>query len=231
MLLAIEGGGFFSSSALGYSKGLNFLLLGWRSDDKPIRVLPWNQYRLVDQESYPKLQLASKKNRHPSRCASFLCFGRASANLDPPSHPKVGPAKHHDVSSGQLVSNRGKYPSTNVNDDGKRELALKSSLKKQENSEPAIVEDATECEASGGKGSDATECKASGEKGRDATECEASGGKGSDAPCHTERRKVQWTDACGRELVQIREFEPSEDDESSDEFDVGNDKTRSCAIM
>ncbi|TKY46058.1 hypothetical protein E2542_SST28091 [Spatholobus suberectus] len=204
MLLTVEGRGFFYSSASRYSKGLTLLLLDQRSDDKPMRVLPWNQFQLVGQESDHELQLASRKNRLSSGCASFVCFGRASAGLDNPSHLKVGPAKHHDVSSGTPVSNKGKYPSANVNDDS-RKVALKSSLKRQENKKPAPVEGAAEHEASGGKGND------------------ASG--------QTERRKVQWTDAGGSELVEIREFEPSEADGSVDEFDNGNDKTFSCAIM
>ncbi|XP_027359232.1 uncharacterized protein LOC113867922 [Abrus precatorius] len=204
MLLAVEGGGFFSSSALGYSKGLTFLLLGQRSNDKPMRVLPWNQYELVDQESEQELPLAPRKSSLFSRCASFICVGCASARIDTPSHLKVGPAKHHDVSSGPLVSNRGKHPSANLNDD-RRKVGLKSSLKRQENKKPAPVEAATEHEASGELG--------------------------SDAPGLRERRKVQWTDACGSELVAIREFEPSETDGSDDEFDNGNHKTCSCGIM
>lgn len=180
MLLTVEGGGFFSSSASGYTKGLALLLLGQRSDDKSMRVLPWNQFHL-GQESDHELQLASRKNRVSSGCASFVCFGRVSAGFDTTSHLKVGPAKHHDVSSGTLVSNKGKYPSANVNDDS-RKVALKSSLKRKENKKPAPVETVTEHEAPGGKG--------------------------NDFPGQTERRKVQWTDTCGSELVEIREFEP-----------------------
>lgn len=204
MLLTVEGGGFFSSSASGYSKGLTLLLLGQRSDNKPMRVLPWNQFQLIGQESDQELQLASRKSRLFSGCASFICFGRASAEVDTPSHLKVDPPKHHDVSSGTLVSNNDNYPSAHVNDDS-RKVALKSSLKRKENNKPAPVEAAAEHEALGGKGNDAS--------------------------AQTEKRKVQWTDACGIELVEIREFEPSEVDGSGDEFHNGNDKTCSCAIM
>ncbi|KAI9071212.1 hypothetical protein K1719_046829 [Acacia pycnantha] len=161
MLLAVEGGGFFSSSALGYSKGLTLLLLGQRSEDKPMKVSPWNQYQLVDQESDPELQLASTKNRISRGCASFVCFGRASAGLDTPSPLKVGPAQQHDVSPGSLVSDKDQ--SSHLD--------------------------------------------------------------------NIERRKVQWTDTCGNELTEIREFEPSEVDGSDDEFDNENDRACSCAIM
>ncbi|RZB61362.1 hypothetical protein D0Y65_043890 [Glycine soja] len=181
MLLTVEGGGFFSSSASGYSKGLTLLLLGQRSDDKPMRVLPWNQFQLVGQESDHELQLASRKNCISSGCTSFVCFGHASAGLDTTSNLKLGPAKHHDVSSGTLVSHKGKYPCANANDNS-RKVALKSSLKRKENKKPAPVETVTEHEAPGGKG--------------------------NDFPGQTERRKVQWTDTCGSELVEIREFEP-----------------------
>jgi len=160
-----------SSSASGYGKGL-------RSDDKSMRVLPWSQFQLVGQESD---QLAFRKKRLSSRSASFVCFGCASARLDTASHLKVGYAKHHGVSSGTLVSNKGKYPSDNIDDDC-RKVHLKSSLKRQRNKKPVPVEAVAEHEASGGK-----ENYAHGQ---------------------TERRRVQWTDACGRELVQIQEFEP-----------------------
>lgn len=206
MLLAVEGGGFFSSSASGYSKGLTLLLLGQKNEDKPMRVSPWNQYQLVDQESDPNLQLASTKNWLPRGCASFVCFGRASAGLDTSSALKVGPAHQQDVLPGPLVSDKGKDCTTDLDDDSNaRKVALKSSLKKASNKAPVSVENANEREALGKKG--------------------------SDIPGHTERRKVQWTDACGSELVDVREFEPSEADGSDDDFDNGNARSCSCAIM
>ncbi|CAJ1953189.1 unnamed protein product [Sphenostylis stenocarpa] len=191
------------------------------------------------------LQLASRKKRLSSRCASFVCFGCASARLDTKSHLRVGHAKHHDVSSGTLVSTKGMHPSDNGNGDS-RKVALKSSLKRRENKQPAPVEAVSEHEASVGKG--------------------------NNAHGQTGRREVQWTDACGSELVQIQEFEPSLEvpeslgalienglhfheipfltmfslftgfnilkdfsiencEVSVDEFDNGNNKTCSCAIM
>ncbi|CAL0320507.1 unnamed protein product [Lupinus luteus] len=206
MLFAAEGGGFFSSSASGYSKGLSLLLLGQRSEDKPMRVAPWRQYQLVNQESDPELQLDSTKNRLSHGCASFVCFGRTSAGSDTTSPLKVGPAQQQDSPKPQVSNNR-KDPSAHVDgDNDNRRVALKSSLKRPPVNEPVPFEAANEHEPSGGKGVDAT------------------GGQ-------TERRKVQWTDACGSELVEIREFEPSEEDESDDELDNGSDRTCSCAIM
>lgn len=184
MLFAVEGGGFFSASASGYSKGLSLLLLGQRNEDKPMRVAPWNQYQLVDQESDPELQLASTKNRLSRGCASFVCFGRTSAGPDTPSPLKVGPAQQHDVSPGLPVSNDEKDPSANVDDnnDG-RKVTLKSSIKRPQINK-SVPDEAT-------------------------NEQDASGGHRVCFPGdQAERRRVQWTDACGSELVEIREFEP-----------------------
>ncbi|KAJ4831472.1 hypothetical protein Tsubulata_015223 [Turnera subulata] len=183
MLFAVEGGGFFSSSASGYSKGLTLLLLGQKHEDKPMRVTPWNQYQLVDQEPDPDLQLASIKNRLSRGCASFVCFGRASAGLDSPSHLKVGPAQQHDVLPDRLVTDNAKDCTTELEDDSNvRKSSLKSSLKKSSNSAPVPAVDANQHGLLGEKG--------------------------SDIPGHTERRKVQWTDVCGSDLAEIREFEP-----------------------
>lgn len=182
MLLAVEGGGFFSSSASGYSKGLTLLLLGQKNEDKPMRVSPWNHYQLVDQESDPDLQLASTKNRLARGCASFVCFGRTSAGLDTPSPLKVGPAQQQDVSPGSLVSDKGTDQTADHDDGDARKVALKSSLKKPSNSTPA--------------------------SSNTANEYTALGDTGRNIPAPNERRKVQWTDTCGSDLVEIREFEP-----------------------
>lgn len=185
MLLAVEGGGFFSSSASGYSKGLTLLLLGQKNEDKPMRVSPWNHYQLVDQESDPDLQLASTKNRVARGCASFVCFGRTSAGLDTPSPLKVGPAQQQDVMPGSLVSDKGTDQTVDLDDDDDddaRKIALKSSLKKPPNSTSA--------------------------SSNYAHEFTAPGETGSNIAGPNERRKVQWTDTCGSELVEIREFEP-----------------------
>lgn len=182
MLLAVEGGGFFSSSASGYSKGLTLLLLGQKNEDKPMRVSPWNQYQLVDQESDPDLQLASTKNRLARGCASFVCFGRTSAGLDTPSPLKVGPTQQQDVLPSSLVSDKSKDHTVDPDDtNNARKVSLKSSLKKSSNSTSVSV----------GSGN----------------ECVRLSEAGGDIP-GTERRKVQWTDACGSELAEIKEFEP-----------------------
>ncbi|KAI9083335.1 hypothetical protein K1719_034701 [Acacia pycnantha] len=207
MLLAVEGGGFFSASASGYSKGLSLLLLGQRSEDKPMRVSPLNQYQLVDEETDPELQLASTKNRLSRRCASFVCFGRTSGGDDNKSPLKVGPSHQHGVSPGLPISGKGEdqVPTAHL-DDGTdtTRITLKSSLKRALNNKPVPAEVGNEQDAPGEKGSD---------------------------PPGPMERRVQWTDACGSELVEIREFEPSEADGSDDEFEIGNDRTCSCAIM
>lgn len=206
MLFAVEGGGFFSSSASGYSKGLTLLLLGQKHEDKPMRVTPWNQYHLVDQEPDPNLQLASIKNRLSRGCASFVCFGRAPAGPDSPSTLKVGPAKQQDVLPDQLVADEAKHYTSELEDDNNLiNATLKSSLRKSSNSTLVPVGDANQ---------------------QGLLE-----EKGSDTPRHTGRRKVQWTDVCGHDLAEIREFEPSEIGESDDEFANGIERSCSCVIM
>ncbi|XVF64319.1 hypothetical protein PTKIN_Ptkin09bG0159800 [Pterospermum kingtungense] len=185
MLVTVEGGGFFSSSALGYSKGLTLLLLGQKHEDKPMRVSPWNHYQLVDQEPDPDLQLASIKNRLSCGCASFVCFGRTSAGVDTPSALKVGPVQQQDVLPGPLISDKTNDQVTQLDDGNSsnaRKVSLKSSLKKRSDSTQVPVEDVNDHGAS-----------------RE---------KDGDIPRHAERRKVQWTDACGSELAEIREFDP-----------------------
>ncbi|KAK8510660.1 hypothetical protein V6N12_055587 [Hibiscus sabdariffa] len=207
MLLAVEGGGFFSSSASGYSKGLALLLLGQKHEDKSMRVSPWNHYQLVDREPDPDLQLASIKNRLPRGCASFVCFGHTSAGLDAPSPLKVGPVQQQDVLLDSFVADKSN-DQTNQLDDGNsnvRKVVLKSSLKKQLSSARVSLEDVNDREASRGK----------------------DGYK----PSHTELRKVHWSDSYGSELAEIREFEPSETSDSDDEFSNGVEKTCACTIM
>ncbi|KAL5975131.1 hypothetical protein ACLOJK_031810 [Asimina triloba] len=179
MLLAVEGGGFFSSSASGYSKGLTLLLLGRRSEERPMRVSPWNQFQLLEQKD-PDIQLASRKNRRFRGCAYFICFGRTSVGLDGSSPPKVGPARQSDGSQGtSSVSGSGQFSiADGGNHKNGRNVRLKSSLKK-----PFDRVNDVRCVLSEKENDDPSRC--------------------------TERRKVQWTDACGGELVDVREFEPS----------------------
>ncbi|CAK9134675.1 unnamed protein product [Ilex paraguariensis] len=209
MLLAVEGGGFFSSSASGYSKGLTLLLLGQKNEEKPMKVSPWNQYQLVDQESDPDLQLASGKDRLVRGCASFVCFGRPAARLESQSTLKVGPTQQQSALPGFPVSEKGKdhIHSTDLvgNDDSTKKIALKSNLKKPTSIIPVL--------------------------GASGNECEVLFEKDNDVPGHIGTRKVQWTDASGGELTEIREFEPSDDGGSDDEFDDGSKRACACRIM
>ncbi|CAI9754425.1 unnamed protein product [Fraxinus pennsylvanica] len=208
MLLAVEGGGFFSSSASGYSKGLTLLFLGQRKEEKPMRVTPWNQYQLVDQGTDPDLQLASTKNAAVCGCASFVCFGRTAAGLESPSPLKVGPSQQQEVLPKPLVFDESKGETNSadlvVDDDKNRKISLKSSLKKPLND----IQPSTTC---GGGG-----------------EHEESFEKHKTVDSQMERRKVQWTDTSGGELYEIQEFEMSDDDS---EFDHGNERSCSCRIM
>lgn len=206
MLLAVEGGGFFSSSASGYSKGLTLLLLGQSSEERPMRVSPWNQFHLLEQND-SDLQLASKKNRRSRGCASFICFRRTSSGPDGPSPPKVGPVRQpNELQDPSSASDQGKLCVIDGNDENGQKVYLKSSLKK-----PA------DCSVVIGTGDD--EHGTLNEKGHD------------DAAGCAEKRKVQWTDACGRELVEIKEFEASELGASDEEFDGDRDRGCSCLIQ
>ncbi|XP_010538907.1 PREDICTED: uncharacterized protein LOC104813088 [Tarenaya hassleriana] len=144
MLFAAEGGGFFSSSASGYSKGLALLILGHKNEDKPVRVSSWNRYHLVHQEPDTNLHFASFRNRFSRACTSFICFRRTSAGPGSPSHLKVDPSQPKDVPSGSPVHHEGRKNCSPCIDDSSEEtrrFALKSSLKKRSFSDAIPVDD------------------------------------------------------------------------------------------
>ncbi|MQL75579.1 hypothetical protein Taro_007942 [Colocasia esculenta] len=178
------GGGFFSSSASGYSSGLALLLLGRKNEERPMRVSPWNQYQLVEQDLDPDVQLASRKDQVSRGCVSFICFGRVSAGIDGNSPPKVGPA-HQTDSINVTPPDKEKVPTNaDIEEENGRKECLKSSLKKNPSSRHH--------EALGD-----TVIRVAGDEEK------------ANIPVCMDRRKVQWTDTCGRELVEIREFELS----------------------
>lgn len=176
MLFAVEGGGFFSSSATGYSKGLALLLLGQRTEEKPIRLSPW--YQLVDQD--PK---RSKKKQSCS-CTSFVCF-----------HRKSKTRKKSEASVGSLDQERVR--NSDSADESDVKVFLKSSLRKSigQCDENSCLED-----------------------------------EQSNVSCR-DRRKIHWTDAYGRDLAEIREFEPSEKGLSDDELESDGARRCQCVIQ
>lgn len=204
MLLAVEGGGFFSSSATGYSKGFTLLFLGRKNEEKPMRVSPWNQYQLVEQEIEPDFQLASRKNRVSPGCAAFICFGRASSSLEAPSPPKVGLVQQQDFLTKPSQANEAENCAADqgANENGGK-VHMRSSLKKPSGSASVVRSDDNQHEVLGEDDSNAPGC--------------------------TERRTVQWTDACGKDLAEVREFELS--DEGDEEFGGETERTCVCAIM
>lgn len=182
MLLAVEGGGFFSSSVSGCSSSLTLLLLGQKSEDKPMRVLPL----LVDREPDLNIQLASTKTWISWRCASpsFRCFRQNPAVTNSSPLKKAATTQRQDSLRASPRSDNGKNNHVPSSDDDNlaRKMVLKSSLKKASDAPIVSVPNADGNEALGGKGS-----------------CD---------PSHVERRKVQWTDTCGSELAEVKEFEP-----------------------
>ncbi|VVB11684.1 unnamed protein product [Arabis nemorensis] len=136
MLFAAEGGGFFSSSASGYSNGLALLLLGHKNEDKkPMRVSSsWNHYHLVVEESDTRFQLDSSKNCLSCSCTSLICFGRKSERPENPSQPQG----FHSNSS----VHRDRAPSVDYNTcEVANRFALKSSLKKRSFSDVVLADD------------------------------------------------------------------------------------------
>ncbi|URD76556.1 hypothetical protein MUK42_10056 [Musa troglodytarum] len=206
MLFAVEGGGFFSSSASGYSNGLALLLLGQRNEDKPIKISSWNHYRLVEQEVEASSQLASNNDHASCGCASFSCFGCSSARLDEPYSRKVSLVHQSKIpSDSSPSSDRGKLTINDAVkwDEGK--TCLKSNMKKPSKGYSMV------CEAD-----DAREL------------LEEADNKMS---CCTVGRKVQWTDKCGKELAEIREFEASDDGLSDDDFEGESFRRCECVIQ
>ncbi|XP_047060230.1 uncharacterized protein LOC124666942 [Lolium rigidum] len=204
MLLAVEGGGFFSSSASGYSHGLALLLLGRKEEDKPVKVSPWNQYRLVDGEAEKVYNLAPGKNQAPRKCAPFICFGRAASELEAAPPPKV--SSSNTLSS--LEDSSGltkKKVTTNDPITGDEIKGCLKSNSKRDSSEHCIV-------------------VSEGEEPRESLE------EVQTLKSGMERRRVQWTDTCGKELFEIREFEASDESLSDDEENEGFRKCE-CVIQ
>ncbi|XP_072967002.1 uncharacterized protein [Typha angustifolia] len=206
MLLSVEGGGFFSSSASGYSNGLALLLLGRRSEEKPTRNRPWNQYRLVEQEVEPEYQLASRKDHVSCSCASFICFGCTPAGLDGPSPRKVVSTHQSESYSGfSSTSNRSKASITDAIIANERKSCLKSNRKRHSSDCSMVVSED--------------------EDARESLEVQSS------IACCIERRTVQWTDTCGKELAEIREFEVSNDGISDEESEHEGFRRCECVIQ
>ncbi|XP_042032578.1 uncharacterized protein LOC121779322 isoform X1 [Salvia splendens] len=147
-----------------------------------MRVAPWSQYQLVDQET--DLQLAPVKNRLVRGCASFVCIGRHAAGREKSFPLKVGPTQNQEVLPETVVIDESKVQvnsvddPVNYNENIRAIVSLKSSLKKSANIGPVA------------RAADSG----------NSNKHEADTGQ-------LERRKVQWTDTTGGELFEIREFE------------------------
>lgn len=202
MLFAVEGGGFFSSSASGYSKGLAVLLLGQRNEEKPVRVSPWNQYQLVEQ-GVGSEHLGSRKKGASDGRTSFTCFGCKSAGADWFSNSKVGSVQKLETLPDS--SDRDKVRNSDSADESDVKVFLKSSLKKSSSINYSVV-----------AGSD--------ERDNSSEEVQSN-------LAYTDRRKIHWTDAHGKELAEIREFEPSERGTSDDEFEHEVARRCQCVIQ
>ncbi|CAL4962901.1 unnamed protein product [Urochloa decumbens] len=204
MLLAVEGGGFFSSSASGYSHGLALLLLGRKAEEKPVKVSPWNQYRLVDREGEQVYHLASAKDQTPGKCAPFVCFGCTANDLEVASPAKAGSSNV----LGSTQEEEASFPANKLTTSGsitgnERRGCLKSNSKRDSLEHCIVVSE--------------------GEEPRESLE------EVQTLRASMERRKVQWTDTCGKDLFEIREFETSDEGLSDD--DAENEGFRKCECV
>ncbi|XP_062214070.1 uncharacterized protein LOC133915074 [Phragmites australis] len=203
MLLAVEGGGFFSSSASGYSHGLALLLLGRKDEEKPVKGSPWNQYRLVDREAQQVYHLASDEDQAPGKCAPFVCFGCTATGLEGASPPKDRSSNALGSSLEEASSTANKKLTTNGSTTGNERRGCLKSNSKRDSLECIVVSEGEEpCESL----EEVQTLKAA-----------------------MERRKVQWTDTCGKDLFEIREFETSDEGLSDDEGE--NEGFRKCECV
>jgi len=203
MLLAVEGGGFFSSSASGYSHGLALLLLGRKSEETHDKGSPCSHYRLVGQEAEHECPVPSGKNDVPGKCASFICFGCTPAKLVGASPPKLGSSNIPGSSSEPPSSSATGTATTNGSMNGSgRKGCLKNNLRRDSSERSTLS------------------CSEEPRESLEEVQTLRSG---------MERRKVQWTDTCGKELFEIREFEVSDDGLSED--DLENEGFRKCECV
>uniref|UniRef100_A0A0A9DDS0 Uncharacterized protein n=1 Tax=Arundo donax TaxID=35708 RepID=A0A0A9DDS0_ARUDO len=204
MLLAVEGGGFFSSSASGYSHGLALLLLGRKGEEKPVKRSQWNQYRLVDGEAEQVYHLPSGKDQAPGKCAPFVCFGCTANGLEGASPPKAGSSNALGSSLEEASSTTNKKLTTDASIPGNQRRGCLKSNSRRDSLEHCIV-------------------VSEGEEPRESLE------EVQTLKSGMERRKVQWTDTCGRDLFEIREFETSDEGLSDDEGE--NEGFRKCECV
>lgn len=149
-----------------------------------------NQRRLIKQVTNCEFQLASRNKQISCGFPSFICFSRASGGVNGTSPPKVGPENHSETSLDTSTSNSGKESVVcDTVDDSEKKIFLKSSLKKP-------LADCSVLSVQAVDTNDSLRELPSGMAG------------------FTKKGKLQWTDACGKELVEIKEFEPRYDSTS-----------------
>ncbi|XP_047322137.1 uncharacterized protein LOC124926026 [Impatiens glandulifera] len=204
MLLALEGGGFFSSSSSGYRKGLSVLLLGRKrknEEEKLMRVSPWNHNYQLVDDREAESDLQLASKKNRRFVRGCTSF----------------------VCFGRTAAGLESPNSLKVGPTKQKEDIV---------SEPPPVQTKDVVVVVGSEEEDALTkpCLKSSLK-RPVT------GAGTDQHeealdlRHNEKRKVQWTDASGGELAEIREFELSDADGSDDEFNNGRVRSCSCTIM
>ncbi|KAL6620803.1 hypothetical protein ACP70R_035942 [Stipagrostis hirtigluma subsp. patula] len=199
MLLAVEGGGFFSSSASGYSHGLALLLLRRKGEEKRENTSACSHYGLVGQEAEHDCQVLSGKKNVPGKWASFICFGCTPARLVGASPLKLC----SNTTPKQSTISTKSAANGSISGSG-RKGCLKNNLKRDSSERSTL---------------------SYGEDPREPLEEVPTLKSG------VERRKVRWTDTCGKDLFEIREFEISEDGLAEDKLENKGFRKCECVIQ
>ncbi|KAL6609477.1 hypothetical protein ACP70R_039446 [Stipagrostis hirtigluma subsp. patula] len=199
MLLAVEGGGFFSSSASGYSHGLALLLLRRKGEEKRENASACSHYGLVGQEAEHDCQVSSGKKDVPGKWASFICCGCTPVRL-----VCASPLKLCSNTTPEQSSISTKSAATGSTNGSVRKGCLKNNLK-TDSSENSTL--------------------SYGEEPRESLEEVRTLKSGM------ERRKVRWTDTCGKDLFEIREFEISDDGLTEDKLENKGFRKCECVIQ
>ncbi|XP_074585488.1 uncharacterized protein LOC141841241 isoform X1 [Curcuma longa] len=170
-----------------------------------MRVSPSNQYQLVKHETSSQIQLASPKEQVSCGCTSFTYFNCASTVENATSPPDAALLDDSETSSETSTTDSGKESvADDVVHEAEQEICIESSMKKPlaDCFIPAVKDNTVNLSIE----------------------------SPSSTAGFAKARRVQWTDACGKELFEIKEFQLSEGDLSDDDFGHGGDKCN-CVIL
>lgn len=172
---------------------------------EPMRVSPSNQYQSVKREISSQIKLASPKEQVSCGCTSFVYINCASTVENATSPPDAALLHDSETSSESSTSDSGKESvADDIVHEPEKKRCIKSSKKKPlaDCFIPTVQDNTVDLSIE----------------------------SPSSTAGFAKTRKVQWTDACGKELFEIKEFQLSEGDLSDDDFGHGGDKCN-CLIL